>query len=52
MMTQIGIHNDNEVPFGMFDSMNVSRTQSQFSLSRTKYDFLFTENLLQFFGHF
>lgn len=50
-MTQIGIHDDNEITTCMFYAMNVGRSQAQFRCSWTQQDLIFAINLLQLLGN-
>lgn len=50
-MTQIGIHDDNEITICMFYAMNVGRSQAQFWGSWTQQDLVFAINLLQLLGN-
>lgn len=51
MMTQIRIHDDNEVSIGMFDPMLISCAQPKFGSSRSQQNPFFTIKLLQLFCH-
>ena len=49
-MAQVGIHNNDEIPVGMFDSMDIGRAQAEFSLAWSQQNLVFTINGLQLFG--
>lgn len=51
MVTEIGIHYNNKVSIGMFNSVNVCRSQAKLRLSRSQQNFIFTINGLQLLGY-
>lgn len=51
MMTQVGIHDDDEVTCSILAAMNISCSQAQLRGSRTKHDFVFTVDFHQLLGN-
>lgn len=50
MMAQVSVHNDDEIPVCMFNSVDVGRSETQFGRSRSQQDSVFSVYFLKLFG--
>ena len=50
-MRQICVHDDDEIPLGVLEPVDVGRPEAELLLSRPEDDSLLTVNLLQLLGH-
>ena len=50
-MRQIGVHDDDEIPLGVLEPVDVGRPEAELLLSRPQHDGLVAVDLLQLLGH-